>query len=337
MTYEIAEKAELAPAELADAKADARRAGLEFIKKIILTDAFHEVASSFAEPHKPNEFCNDNAALAPRLEFMAKFAAQHLDFRQGKSRADMPKPNLTDRQENALALLGEEAGMVGAQNAFGVDADIYAVHGTYGPAIYSRLVRAKDHLDTQQLLFPTSQPIIIGLASDRPLAPRDSLRPKTMAPYAQNEWGIMSGGFNYVLGGRWQLPKTDDPNVNWYELPGGSTGLALRARKREGERGLANTADTQIYAAEVLGAEALAGAEVVGVTTQVYSLFQEADLRRKWGLEYGSRIHMAGFYDPEMTQPHHIGAEFKAAIDHAGKLYEALEEIRRKELEGWNE
>jgi hypothetical protein len=312
------ELAGLSRDDLADARADARHSSLAFADRVAATDTFNEVVESFGE--NPDA----SAPLAARLHFMGQFASRYLDFRAGKSRAEMDKPPLTDRQEDALKKLGDETGMTGADHAFGVDADVYLVHGSYGPAIHQRLQRAKEHLDVQKLLYPNSQPIVVGASSDRAVTLRDRQRPISMAPYAQTEWGIMSGGFEYVLNARRRNYLSHDPNKRWYDLPNGSTGMTLSAPRIEGERGLANTADTQMYAAEVLGAGALIGAKVVGVTTQVYSLFQEADLRRKWGLNYGARVQMAGFHDAEMTQPHHIGAEFKAAIDHTNKLYKAI-------------
>jgi len=317
MTNEVMEQFDLARGDIQDAQADAQRASLQHIDGLLFADSLHEVAESFGAAS------NANVARELKLSYAAKFTARYLDFRQGKSRAEAVKPNLTDQQLTALTKLGDELNMTGITSAFERPADIYVAHGSYGPGINERLLWTKQHLDVQADRFPDVTPIVVGATSDRPVVEADRPRPLTLAPYARTERHIMDGGFTRILRGRQIEPSDSGGNIRHYELPAGASGVTFSASKIEG-RHLPNTADTHLHTATVLGAEALYGAEVVGVTTQVYVPFQKGDLLRTLGLGYGARIRMVGYRDPTVTQPHHIGQEYKAAIDQAVKLYQEV-------------
>jgi len=317
----VLEQHGLLEAELRDAQTDAAHAALQFIDNLIFTDSFHEVCESFGGAGV------DNTQRDSRLAAVGRLASRFLDFRQGKPRAEAPKPNLTDWQETALVKLGDELGMTRFSTAFKQPADVLMPHGSYRTGIYERLLWTREHIDVLTDRFPDVKSIVVGATSERGVTDGDKAGPFSFAPYARTERQIMDGGFETLLQAKKSGNFGDYEQVTKYALPNGLTGLTLSAPMIEGSR-LPNTADTHIFTAQVLGAEALLGADIVGITTQVYVPFQEADMHRIFGLRYGARVQMVGYRDAAITQPQHIGQEFKAAIDQATKLHQAIKELQ---------
>ena len=329
ITVEALERAGMTQEDLADARADAARAGMAVIRRFVLAEALPGVYAAYGcDPY-------DGDDLPGALAHAEAFGNAHLDLRRGAPRS-RNVPSLPKAQEVAVMRMGEETGMLGESDAHDQPVDLVLVHGSYKEGIYRRTVLGRQQYDAQAIAFPERRLTLLGAATGRPLTVEDHLSAVQYAPWAETEFDLLDTAvhdeFGAVLVGEeiydedeHGQPYTSNSGIaRRYAQP---DGYVVSAPRVNGTR-FANTADTHEFTLRVLGVENVLGRAVLGTTTQVYVPFQELDILRAWGLRYGARVRMAGYHDPAWTQPAHVGQEINSVFDQGTMLLAAVRQAQ---------
>lgn len=332
----VLEQAGLSQTDLEDRRDEVIRCSYELIDRFVRSEALADVYCAYGETSY------DGTDRAGALAYAEDFGNRYLDWRQGTPRR-RNAPALPPPQEKALIALGEATGMTGESNAHNLAIDIALVQGSYKESVYRRTQLAAEQHEAQTRLFPDKSLTIVGLGIDRPLTAEDHASKIDYAREAQSEFDLVNGAFEHFFGAHRPVQRqyfhdafgvaySASPGIeSTYVLSDGGTVTTLKAPKVKGLR-FANTEDTHNFAVQALGAENLLGATILGTTTQVYEPFQRADMLRVWGLPFGIQVEMAGYQDPEWTQPAHIGQELNSFFDQGTRLLQAieLEQAKRK-------
>lgn len=274
------------------------------------TEYLHRFANNPGVEHVVKEFDSGYARIKDpnqRLDYLAKLAAKHWDFRKGRERFEVTEIQPMDDPSSELGKRIHEgawqAEMASPSVATLKHYSILAILGGANKAPLNRLRYAMEqHITYDMLAY---------LGSERELPPPEQEQTKDYAPGARTEFDLGKGAITSLLAD--QLADSGE-----YELATSEWRIARLQLKNElpvfllsappflgGKR--ANTADTYDFLRR-LGQDSFTAAKnILFATGAIYRYAQYFDAVREISLRTAVDIEVVGF------EPAYSGLEFKAS------------------------
>jgi hypothetical protein len=312
--------------------ADMRDHAMKYLIRFVTNPGVERIVKEFDSHYVDINDSNE------RIDYLAKLAAEHWDFRKGRERFEIVETNPMDDPSSQLGKeVIEGARQLEMATSSSATLKHYSIMAILGGANKSPYYRMRYALE-QRITYD----MLAYLGSEREVLPPEREQTKDYAPGAQTEFDLGKGAITSLIGS--QLADTGE-----YELITSEWRIARLQRKDGvpifllssppflgGRR--ANTADTYDFLRR-LEQEALTPPKnILFATGAMYRYAQYFDAVREISLRTGVDIEVIGF-DPTYAdmdfKPSQFLQELKAAADAAVRLRDAIQ--GKEEKNSWRE
>lgn len=316
------------PEWLAKARDNATEYLVRFVNNPGVEQVVGEFDARYAQIKNPNT----------RLDYLAKLAAKHWDFRRGRERFEVTELDPMDQSSSKLGKIihqgARKAGMASSTKATLKHYSIVAILGGANRSPYNRLRYALEQ--------PITYDMLAYLGSERQLLAPEQALVKDYAPGAHTEFDLGKGAVTALLGD--QLTDTEEYDVitsEWQiarlQNKAGVPIILLSAPPFLGGA-RANTADTYDFLRRLEQEAFTPTKNILFATGAMYRYAQYFDAVREISLRTGVDVEVIGF------EPAYGGTEFKAsqflqelkaATDAAVRLRDAVH--GKQEMNEWRQ
>lgn len=276
-----------------------------------------EFDSHFARIKDPNE----------RLDYLAKLAATHWDFRKGRERFQVTEEQAIDAPDSDVGKRiydgAYEAEMASPSKATLTHYSILAVLGGANKSPYNRLRYALEQRITYDAMA--------YLGSEREILPPEQEETKDYAPGARTEFDLGKGAILSLMSdrlapGREYSVATSEWQLTRLQQNDGTPILLLSAPPFLGGK-RANTADTYDFLRRLEQESFTPAKNILFATGAIFRYAQYFDAVREISLRTGVDIEVVGFepaYSGLGFKASQFLQELKAAADAAVRLRDAV-------------
>lgn len=279
------------------------------------------------------EFDSDYASIkdvSERIDYLAKLAAEHWDFRKGRERFEITETFAMDNPDSELGrLIHEGTRYMEMSKPSTATLFHYSILGILGGAFRSPYNRLKYGLE-QDVTYDT----LVFLGSERELLPPEQEQTKDYAPGARTEFDLGIGAIKTLMNDQLTNEEYEEKIVDGRVLHLKTKEklpiLVLSAPVIQGGK-RANTADTYDYLRRIEEAGLIQNPtkNILFATAGMYRYAQYFDAVRELSLKTGIDIEIVGFaaaYSGTKFKASQFLQELKSAADAAVRLRNAIQD-----------
>lgn len=307
------------PQWLTEARANAWKYLTLFVNNPGIEKVVNEFDSQYSSIKNVNE----------RIDYLAKFAGEHWDFRKGRERYEITETFAMDEPDSELGrTIHEGTRYMEMSKPSTATLFHYSILGILGGAFRSPYNRLKYGLEQD-----TTYDTLVFLGSEREVLPPEQEQVKDYAPGARTEFDLGVGAIKTLMGDQLADDEYEEHILNgrvlYLKTKDNLPILVLSAPVRQGGK-RANTADTYDFLRRIeeKGLIKSPTKNILFATAGMYRYAQYFDAVREISLKTGVDVEIVGFaaaYDNKKFKASQFLQELKSAADAAVRLRDAMQ------------